>query len=75
MEEVQVEVACHGEQIGQTTKTPRDQAHEEVRGEELGKGGAKPVTWVKVPRSVGVDSFWKVMMSCVEKADGRYNWK
>ncbi|KAG0633270.1 Inosine/uridine-preferring nucleoside hydrolase domain-containing protein [Tuber brumale] len=69
MEEVQVEVVCHGEQIGQTIKTPRDQ------GEELGKGGAKPVAWVKVPRSVTVDSFWKVMMSCVEKADGRYNWE
>lgn len=74
VEEVVVDVSCHGAEIGKTVKTPSGQASAGVRGEGLGHGGAESRTCVNVLKTVDAGAFWRVMMECVEKADGRYDW-
>jgi len=71
MEEVRVEVVCHGEEMGRTVKTREEPA---VIGEGLGAGGKDPYTTVLVPKKVDVDAFWKMMLDMVTSADGRYTW-
>jgi len=71
MEEVRVEVVCHGEETGRTVK--RYDAPE-VRETMLGGGGRDATTLVKIPRSLDVDAFWKVILDMISKADGRYVW-
>lgn len=75
VDEVRVHVVCDStEEVGRTIKKPREDKIDKIRGEELGKGGKLVETVVKVPKSVDVDAFWKVILSSVEKADGRYTW-
>lgn len=71
MEEVRVEVVCHGEEVGRTVKTREEPA---VIGEGLGAGGKDPYTTVLVPKKVDVDAFWKLLLDMVTAADGRYTW-
>jgi len=71
MEEVQVEVVCHGEEIGRTVKkygTPK------AREASLGSEELDATTLVRIPRSLDVDAFWKVVLDMISKADGRYTW-
>lgn len=74
-EEVRVHVVCDGEEIGQTVKRPKGEKVDEVRGEELGAGGELVECVVKVSKGVDVDAFWKLLLGCVGKVDGRYTWE
>lgn len=75
MDRVRVHVVCDDtSQVGRTIKKPIGEKVEEVRGDELGKGGKLVECVVRVPKSVDVEAFWKVVFRCVEEADGRYTW-
>lgn len=74
-EEVRVHVVCDGDEIGRTVKTPREEKAHEVRGDGLGAGGELVECVVRVSKGVDVDAFWKLLLGCVAKVDGRYTWK
>lgn len=71
MEEVRVEVVCHGEDLGKTIKTHEEP---EVHGVGLGGEARGSVVRVRVPVKVDVDAFWGVLLEAVARADGRFTW-
>jgi len=73
IEEVPVQVVCHGEHLGRTLKM-RD-AGKDFRETHLGKSREQPKTLVRIPKSLDVDVFWDVVLEAVKKADGRYTWE
>lgn len=75
VDKVRVHVICDDtNNVGRTIKRPIEEKVEDVRGEELGQSGKLMECVVKIPKSVDVEAFWKAVLSCVEKVDGRYTW-
>jgi uridine nucleosidase len=73
IEEVAVQVVCHGEDLGRTLKVKELEA--DVRETHLGKSREQPKTLVRIPKSLDVDAFWGVVLEVVKSADGRYTWE